>query len=176
MAAIGTVDVFNSRNVIATAPMAAALAAPALLRLRALPFVAYLALATVTSLWVATDWRYEQADWHHALARVEAIDPGVPVITLTNEPVVRTYLGRQPAFGDLVTQRAWIVVPPIRAAHQRGFGPAPSPSLPGFTPVQRFRLQAFTMTLVSAPHPIPITAGMISGSSLFPAQPLRTVH
>jgi hypothetical protein len=155
----------------ATVPVAAALAAPAMLRLRGAPLALYLALATVTSVWVATNWRYEQPDWRSALVHVEAIDSGAPVVALGSEPVVRTYLDRQPvSAGGLVVRRAWIVVAPVRAAHQRAFGPAPSPGLPGFTTVRSLQVHAFALTLVGAQQATRITAGSIPGSFLFPAR------
>ncbi len=74
LSALGIEDRFYVRNVIAVAPLAAALAAPALLRPHAVPLALYLALATATSIWVASDWRYEQVDWKGALARAQAIE------------------------------------------------------------------------------------------------------
>src|SRR5205807_7275746 len=76
-------DRFYSRNVVAVVPLLAALAAPALLRLRGIPLVAYLALAALASAWVATNWRYEQPDWRGALARARAIDRSAAVVAVT---------------------------------------------------------------------------------------------
>lgn len=69
LALLGIEDRFYARNVILVTPLAATLAAPLMLRLRAVPLAAYLALALLTSVWVATNWRYEQVDWRDALAR-----------------------------------------------------------------------------------------------------------
>jgi hypothetical protein len=170
-AALGIEDRFYARNVIVVAPLAAALAAPALLRLRAAPLVIYLVLATVASLWVATDWRYEQVDWKGALARAEAIDRGAAVVAVTrvDAPVVEAYLARQPtSAAAVVATRAWIVVEPVRAAGHRYLDPAPVPDLPGFTAVRRVQVDAFQLVLVRADRPTRITPGEVVGATMFP--------
>jgi 4-amino-4-deoxy-L-arabinose transferase-like glycosyltransferase len=173
-AVLGIEDRFYARNMIALAPIAAALAAPAMLRVRAAPLAVYLALATVTSIWVATDWRYEQVDWRGALARAEALDRTAAVVATTREsaPVVETYLARGPAPpSGVLTRRAWIIVEPVRAAGNRALGPAPIPHLLGFTTLRTLRLHAFTLVLVAASRPTRITPGEIVGSTIFPAGP-----
>jgi hypothetical protein len=165
-------DLFYARNVIAAAPLAAALAASALLRMRVAPLVAYLALAVLTSVWVATDWRYEQADWRGALARAEAIDPGAAVVALgpLSDAIVRTYLGRPSVSAGLVAQQAWIVVPPIRTAGHRALGPAPAPSLSHFVTRRSLEVHAFRLILVTASHPISIPPDAIAGANTFPGR------
>jgi 4-amino-4-deoxy-L-arabinose transferase-like glycosyltransferase len=164
-------DRFYVRNVIAAAPLAAAMAAGPMLRLRSVPLVLYVALATVTSLWVATNWRYEQTDWRDALARVEAIDPKAPVLAVTasSAPVVRTYLDRAAAPpGGIVTRRAWIVVEPVRMAHDRGLVPAPVPTTPGFAVRRSLQAHAFGLELLTAATPTRLPP--LNGATLFPGR------
>jgi mannosyltransferase len=171
LAALGIEDRFYARNVIAALPLVAALAAPAMLRLRAAPLALYLVLATVTSIWVATDWRYEQADWKAALARAQSLDSGAPILAVGREsaPVVQTYLARQPASaGGVLAGRAWMIVEPVRAAGHRALGPAPTPSLPGFSTLRTLDVQGFVLDLLGAATPTRIAAGEVPGSSLFP--------
>lgn len=162
-------DRFYARNMIATLPLAAALAAPAMLRLRAAPLALYLVLATLTSVWVATNWRYEQTDWRGALARIESIDPRAPVVAVNefSVPTIETYLGRRPAPSTVLATRAWIVVEPVRAAGHRALGPAPAPSLPGFVTLQSTQLHGFRLILVGASRPTPIAPGEVAGAALF---------
>jgi hypothetical protein len=172
LAALGIDDLFDSRNVIAALPLTAALAAPATLRLHAAPLAAYLALATLASVWVATDWRYEQADWRGALARAEAIDPHAAVVALGSEPVVATYLGRQPAPPTgLVAQTAWIVVSPQRAPGHRALGAVPAPSLPGFTTLRALELHGFRLVLAGARRPTPIVPEALTDGFAYPGSP-----
>jgi 4-amino-4-deoxy-L-arabinose transferase-like glycosyltransferase len=169
LALSGVEDRFYARNLILAAPLAAALAAPSMLRLRAAPLAAYLALALLTSVWVATNWRYQQVDWRDALARVEAVNAGAPVLAVTSfgAPVVHTYLHRRavPPRG-LVTRRAWVVVEPTRASGQRALGLTRAPKLAGFETVREWRVDGFRLILVGAGHPtaiVPGTATLFSG-------------
>lgn len=125
----GIYDRFNTRNVLFLLPLAAALAAPALLRLRAIPLAAYLALAAVTAVWAQSDWRYGNTDWRGAVRRVEATDPRPPVVAVTQfgQPVAALYLGRAPRGRPLATRRVWLVVEPTRAPGHRALGPADPP-------------------------------------------------
>ncbi len=173
LALSGIEDRFYARNLILVAPLAAALAAPIMLRLRAVPLATYLALALLTSVWVATNWRYEQVDWRDALARVEAVAPGAPILAVTRfgAPIVQTYLHRQPVPpAGLVTQQAWIVVEPTRRSGRRALGPAQAPSLVGFSLVRELRVCAFRLILVGASHPTPLVPGATANSTLFPGR------
>jgi hypothetical protein len=100
IAVFGIEDRFYDRNVLFLLPVAAALAAPVLLRLRAILLAVYLALAAVTSVWVATNWRYENTDWRGAIARTAAADEHAPLIVVPQsrgEPVAQFYIGHAPA-------------------------------------------------------------------------------
>lgn len=171
LAVFGIEDRFYARNIIAAVPLVAALAAPAMLRLRATPLALYLVLASVASVWVATNWRYEQVDWKAALARAEAIEPALVVaVTRLGAPVVQTYLGRTPvAPSGVLAQRAWVIVEPIRATGQRALGPAPVPVLPGFSALRTLKVQGFQLVLLSAAKPSQIAVG--AGTSVFPGAP-----
>jgi hypothetical protein len=169
-AILGFGDRFYARNTIAVVPLAGALAAPALLRLRAAPLAIYLALATITSVWVATDWRYEQADWRSALARSQAIDRRAPIVavTRTGSPVVQAYLTRKPASSAMSARRAWIVVEPLRARGERFLSPAPALQLAGFATLRSFLVEGFRLVLVGTDRPRWIVPGEVAGTSVFP--------
>jgi hypothetical protein len=177
-AILGIDDRFYPRNVIAILPFASALAAPAMLRLRAAPLAVYLILTTVTSVWVATDWRYEQADWRSALARSQTLDPRAAIIAVTplEGPVVQAYLARHPVSSGLSARRAWIVVEPFRTAGQRFLSPAPLPKVPGFTPLRSFLVEGFRLVLVGAPRARWIGQGDLTGASIFPGRHRRNTH
>jgi hypothetical protein len=170
LALSGVEDRFYARNVILAASLAGALAAPMMLRLRAAPLAAYLALALLASVWVATNWRYEQVDWRDALARVEAANAGAPVLAVTHfgAPVVRTYLHRQPVLSSgLLARQAWIVVEPTRTAGQRALGPARAPTLAGFGVAREWRVYGFRLILLAARHPTAVVPSAAENTILF---------
>lgn len=174
IAVLGIEERFYDRNLVFVLPLVAALAAPALLRLRAVPLALYLALAVLASVWVAGNWRYEQADWRDALARTQAIDPGAAVIAVTpvSEPVAQTYLRRGSTATTFPARRAWVVVEPYRAAHQRALGPAPVPGvitagLSGFTPQRSLIVDGFRLILMGARSPSPIVPAKLPGAAVF---------
>jgi len=162
LAATGVYDRFNLRNVLFLAPLAAALAAPALLRARAAPLVAYLALCGATTLWAQTDWRYENTDWRGAIRRVETTAPGLPVIAVTplGEPVAALYLHRPPATAAIRTRRAWLVVEPARTPGHRDLIPQDPPQiaalLAAFPSHREQRLHGFRLIALSAPSRRPL--------------------
>jgi uncharacterized membrane protein len=170
MATLGIEDRFYARNTIAVVPFAVALTAPAMLRLRAAPLTIYLVLAAVTSVWVATDWRYEQVDWRNALARSQAIDRRAAVIAVTrlDGPVVQAYLARRPVSSVLLARQAWVIVEPVRAAGRRFLSPAPAPELPGFTTLRTIFVDGFRLVLVGADQPRQIAPAEVTGASVFP--------
>lgn len=169
LSALKIEDRFYARNMIATLPLAIALAAPAMLRLKAAPLAIYLALATLTSIWVATNWRYQQTDWRSALAQVEKVEPSAPIVAVNylSTPVISVYLSRAPATAPVLARRAWIVVEPVRGAGHRFLGPAPAPTLPGFSTLRSFMLQGFQLILVQANAPTGISPGEVAGASLY---------
>jgi hypothetical protein len=152
MAALGIEDRFYARNVTAL-----------------LPFAAALAVAAVTSVWVATDLRYEQVDCRNALARSQAIDRRATVIAVTriDGSVVETYLARRPISSDLLAREAWIIVEPMRAAGQSFLSPAPAPELPGFTTLHTFFVEGFRLVLVGAGQPTRIAPAEVTDASVF---------
>ena len=169
----GISDRFYARNLMLALPLVIALAAPALLRARAAPLALYLALASVTSLWVATNWRYEQLDWRDALAAAERAQPSAPVLAVSasSGPVIETYLGRAPApSGSLTTRQVWIAVEPTRPAGHRALTPRALPSLSGFTSARTLETDGFTLALERALAPTPVSASAVSSSILFPGR------
>lgn len=169
----GIEDRFYARNVIVAVPIVGALAAPTMLKMRGAPLVVYVTLALLASVWVATNWRYQQADWRDAISRVEAADSSAPVIAVTqlSAPVASVYLQRgasSPA--GVITKSAWIVVEPIRGAHDRALAPAPVPSIPGFRAVRTLSSHAFQLILVQASVPIRIASGIVPNSTVFPGR------
>lgn len=162
-------DRFYARNVMAAVPMAIAIAAPALLRLRAVPLACYLMLAVATSIWVATNWRYEQADWRDAVSRIEAYEPRAPVIAITENsiPVVSTYLRRRPSPVGLETKNAWLAIEPLRGAHDRSLVLGPLVTIPGFHPVRELRLHAFRLILIEAASPTRVVSGVVPHAAVF---------
>ncbi|MFZ0040865.1 MAG: glycosyltransferase family 39 protein [Solirubrobacteraceae bacterium] len=165
-------DLFYVRNVVAALPLVAALAAPVLLRLRWFPLALYLILATLTSVWVATNWRYEQLDWRSAIAPAEAADRGAPVLALGSfqEPVVATYLCRTP-MSSVQTDESWLLVPPARAPGHRALFPSPAPALPGFTPVHVQERHGFQIILERAAKPTTLSSASVPGAWLFAGSP-----
>lgn len=169
----GIYDRFNARNVLFLVPLAAGIAAPALLRLRAAPLAAYLALAALAAVWVQSDWRYGNTDWRGAIRRVEAVDPQLPVVAVTQfgQPVAALYLGRRPRGAALATARAWLVVEPARAPGRRALGPADPPtvaSLLAAFPRHRERvLNGFRLIEASAPAPVRLYPATLGADALF---------
>jgi hypothetical protein len=170
LAVLGVEDRLYARNAIVVVPLASALAAPAMLRLRATPLAVYLALAALTSVWVATDWRYEQVDWRSVLARSQAIDPRAAVVAVTRSegPVVQAYLARHLAPSIVLARRAWIIVEPLRAIGDRFLSAAPAPRLSGFTTLRSFLAEGFRLVLVGADRPQQIAPAELGGASVFP--------
>jgi 4-amino-4-deoxy-L-arabinose transferase-like glycosyltransferase len=163
-------DRFLGRNVIIVAPLLAAVAAPALLRLRAIPLAVYLALATATSLWVATDWRYQlQIDWTSALTEMTKVDRNAAVVAVARygAPPVRAFLGKSPS-SDLKATSAWVVVPPRRASGQRALSAASSsPMLQGFTKKQALLVDGFRLTLFTAKQPTSLRQKTVTPEAIF---------
>lgn len=172
LAATGLYDRFNLRNVLFLAPLAAALAAPALLRARGAPLAAYLALCATTAIWVQTDWRYGNADWRGAIRRVEATAAGVPVIavTPTGAPVAALYLHRPSTASPIATRRAWLVVEPARSPGHRDLRAQDPPEvatlLAAFPSHREQRLHGFRLIELSAPRPVALDPARLGGPAL----------
>jgi len=174
LAAIKLYDRFNVRNVLYLWPLVAALAAPALLRLRAVPLAALLALGVTASLWGQLDWRYENTDWRNAIARVEAGPPTAPVVAVgrLGIPVAALYLHRTAATAPLTTRRAWLVLEPARSPGHRELGPVDTPLvarlLAAFPQHRETRLHAFRVIELRAPRPIRLDPAALPDAALFP--------
>jgi uncharacterized membrane protein len=175
MAVLGFEDRFYARNVVAVLPLCAGLAALGLLRARGAPLALYLALCVLASVWVATDWRYQQVDWRTAIARIESADRSAAVIATDpgNAPVVLTYLGGT-AVPSARVDAVWVAVEPARGAHQRALAPQPTPTgvlaaVAAFRPVRELDVHGFRLILerASTPQTILVPPGAI----LFTAPP-----
>jgi uncharacterized membrane protein len=173
LAATGAYDRYAVRNLLVLVPIVAALAAPVLLRGRGVPLTCYLALAAAASVWVASDWRYQQPDWRDALARVEAVAPGTSLIETPwyESVVVRTYLGRGPAPAALRVDRAWLVVEPKRSP-DAALTAVTAPRLPaGFAVARAYDLRGFRVLLLRAPRPRRLRPLPFRTAVLFTAAP-----
>ncbi|MGN6189194.1 MAG: glycosyltransferase family 39 protein [Conexibacter sp.] len=181
LAVSGVYDRFSVRNVIFLWPLAAALAAPALLRLRAVPLAALLALGVAISLWTTNDWRYGNSDWRGAIGTVKRQAAGVPVIAVTplGRMVAAHYLARPPLGGPLSVRRAWVVVDPIRVPGNRAFQPADPPAvaalLAAFPRHREWQLHAFRLIELSAPAPVSIDLNVLPAATVFAGRPSSTL-
>jgi 4-amino-4-deoxy-L-arabinose transferase-like glycosyltransferase len=176
LAVSGLYDRFNVRNVLFLLPLAAALAALGLVRLRTLPLAAYLALCVATAVWSQADWRYRQSDWRAAIEHVLATDPRAPVIasTATGQPVAAHYLRRAATPAPLATRQAWLVVEPVRGPGRRGLAPvAPVPAeapLAAAFPARHERtIHGFRVIELTAPAPVTVDPAQLPGSTVYPA-------
>jgi hypothetical protein len=176
LALLGIEDRFYDRNLLFLLPLVAALAAPALIRLRGVPLAGYLALAVLTSVWVATNWRYEQVDWRTASARMRSVDRSAAAVVVPRSPlslvVASSYLGAPAKATTTFARRAWIVVEPYRAAHRRALGPAPLPNtidavISGFRTTRTIFVHGFRLVLVSASASTPINPVRSPGTAVF---------
>jgi uncharacterized membrane protein len=168
---VGIEDRFYARNVVGVLPLIAFLAAPALVRARGIPLAAYCLLAIVTSVWVASNWRYEPADWRSAVARMQAVDPSAVVVASTpvGAPVVQAYLHRSPVTNlGAPVSRVWIAIEPTRTSGERALSAGPSLSLPGFSTVQSLEVHAVRLTLVRAKRPTHLTLPTGFHGAVFP--------
>jgi 4-amino-4-deoxy-L-arabinose transferase-like glycosyltransferase len=177
LAVVGVSDRIYDRNLLFVLPLLAALAAPALLRLRAVPLAAYLVLCAVTSVWVATNWRYEQVDWPTAVARMKALAPGADILVVPQSRwslvPAQAYIGKGPSTLPVRTRQAWIVVEPYRAAHHRDLGPAPLPTplaaaLAGFATTRSTTVHGFRLILVSSGKARLLDPRQLTGAAVFP--------
>jgi mannosyltransferase len=173
LGALELYDRFNVRNVLFLWPLAAALAAPALLRLRGVPLAVLLALGIGTSLWTQSGWRYGNTDWRAAIARVEAGDPERPVVSVgrLGIPVASLYLDRAPAVAPVFARRAWLVVEPARSPGHRELAPLDPPlvaQLRSAFPQHREQLvHGFRVIDLRAAAPVALDPAQLSEAALF---------
>nr|WP_281381557.1 glycosyltransferase family 39 protein [Conexibacter arvalis] len=182
LAVTGLYDRLYMRNLLYALPLCAALVALGLLRLRAIPLAAYLAVCVTAVVWAHTDWHYEQTNWRAALAAVSAADAqagdAAPVIAATplGQPVVTHYLRTVPASQPLSARRAWLVVEPARGPGQRALHPiAPAPAeaeLAALFPQRREReVDGFRVVEYVSPTPVALAPGVWPGATLFEPAP-----
>lgn len=178
LAVTGLYDRFFMRNLLFLLPLAAAVVALGLLRLRGAPLAAYLALSLAAVVWVNGNWRYEHTDWRDAIAAVHHGDAGAgdpaPVLAVTDlgQPVVRHYLGSTEATAPLRARRVWLVVEPRRGEGQRdlrplGETPADAALAPLFPTRNERVLDGFRIVELEAPAPVALAPGGVPGATLF---------
>ncbi len=170
-------DRFSIRNVLFLLPLAAALAALGLERLRALPLAVYLALCLTAVVWVRADWRYQRTDWRAATELVRAAeraDGAAPVIAVSarSQPVAALYLGRAATGTPLASDRAIVVVEPQRPPHDRALEPLPATVAEqqldaAFPQREERRAHGFRVISYTAPAPVALDPATLGGG-LFP--------
>jgi hypothetical protein len=174
LAATGIYDRFNVRNVLYLCPLFAALAAPALLRLRAAPLAILLPLGIATSLWTQSDWRYENTDWRTVGAQIgtRAERDEVIAVTTLGAPVAAHYLDRTPIDTSVSARRVWLVVEPTRSAGHRDLRPTDSPLvaqlLAAFPQHEETLVHGFRVIELSAPTDVTIDPAQLPGATLLP--------
>jgi hypothetical protein len=173
LSASGAYDRFFIRNTIAVLPLVAAIAAVALIRLRAIPLALYLTVALVATVWIATDWRQQNTDWRGA---VEATSiRGAPVIATTDRggPTVVHYVGRKPPTAPLTTRRAILFVEPIRAAGRRDLAATTAPAEPALAALFPNRSErthrGFRIVELTAPDPVTVDPAALPGTTVIGA-------
>ncbi|MFL5817930.1 MAG: glycosyltransferase family 39 protein [Conexibacter sp.] len=174
LAATGVYDRFNVRNVLYLWPLFAALAAPALLRLRAAPLAVLLALGIASSGWTQTDWRYGNTDWRTVGERIDKSAERDEIIAVTElgAPVAALYLDRTPFATSVGARHAWLVVEPARTASHRDLRPAHPPVvaqlLAAFPRHDETRVHGFRVIELSAPRDVTLDPAQLPGATLFP--------
>jgi mannosyltransferase len=174
LAATGIYDRFNVRNVLYLWPLFAALAAPALLRLRTAPLAVLLALGIATSLWTQTDWHYENSDWRTVAERLAAPAERDEIVAVTElgAPVAALYLDRVPFATPVGARRVWLVVEPTRSAGHRDLQPADSPLvaqlLAAFPRHEESLVHGFRVIELSAPADVTLDPAQLPGATLLP--------
>jgi len=173
LGAIELYDRFNVRNVLYLWPLFAALAAPALLRLRAVPLAGLVALGVTASLWGQLDWRYQNTDWRGAITAARDRAPDRPVVAVgqLGIPVAAHYLDRAPGSTPLRTERVWLVVEPSRGPGHRELGPIDPPLvaqlLASFPQHRETRVHAFRVIELRAPRPVALDPAQLPDAALF---------
>lgn len=170
LSASGAYDRFFIRNTIAVLPLAAAIAAVALIRLRAIPLALYLTVALVATVWIATDWRQQSADWRGAV-EATAIR-GAPVIAATDRggPTAVHYVGRKPTTAPLTTRRAILFVEPVRAAGRRDLAATTAPAEATLAALFPNRTEqthrGFRIVELTAPEPVDVDPAALPGATI----------
>ena len=162
LALLGIDDHFFMRNLLVTWACLAAVVALGLLRARALPLLAALAVGTALTVWTHADWRHQNADWEGALSELGSEIDGVPVVILPGIDHIpaNAYLRRHAAQGPVVAQDAWVIVEPGRAGQAaleevRG---VPRAAPPGFRAVETRTYRGFRMIHYEAEASIELDA------------------
>jgi mannosyltransferase len=158
-------DHLLARNVLGVWICLAPLAAYGLLRLRALPLLAYTAIAVATVIAVQGDWRYQgSTDWSGASALIESRAAHEPVAVLPGIElaVAGLYMGRAPLTAPVTTRDLWVMVEPARGAGQRALHPVPDPPLAALwgttlRPVGEVDYRGFRLIHLHSAAPVALT-------------------
>lgn len=146
-------DHLLARNLLGIWICVVPLAAYGLLRLRALPLVAYSAIAIATVIAVQSNWRYQgSTDWSgaSALIRTQAAHEPVAVMPGIEVGVAALYMGRAPLTAPVASHDLWVMVEPARGAGQRALNPVSDPPLAalwgaGFQPAGEIDYRGFRL-------------------------------
>jgi len=174
LAATGVYDRFNVRNVLYLWPLFAALAAPALLRLRAVPLAAVLALGVATSLWTQPDWHYGNTDWRTVGERIHtpAERDVIVAVTTLGGPVAALYFDRTPFDTPVAARHVWLVVEPTRSAGHRDLRPADPPLvaqlLAAFPRHEERLVHGFRVIELNAPTDVTLDPAQLPGATVLP--------
>ena len=172
-------DRFYMRNMMIGIPLLGALAAPALSRHRGTLMVAVGAVSCVVAVWVASDWRYGQADWRGAIAHASAAQRSGPVIVVDPGgfpgPPAGIYLGRARARRALATTHLLLLVAPGRPAHFRALTAVPPPTsvsaaLKGFHTRAVRDYHGFQLIELTTSRAVQLTPGQVGQAALFAAR------
>jgi mannosyltransferase len=158
-------DRFFMRNTLGAWVCLAVLASIGLVRLRAAPLAAAVAVSVAIVVWVHADWHYQKADWKGALEVLGNRVEGRPVVVYPgfDQAVANAYLDRFPAGAAPPATEAWVLVEPGRA-NRRDLVPVegfPRRDPPGFRRVEARGHDGFRILLYRAPRPIPIDASAL---------------
>ena len=154
-------ELFLARNLLMAWGCVAAVAALGLLRLRAIPLAAYLAVCLVVVLWTNSDWRYHNTDWRGAAQALGPRASGHPIVAYPtfNTPVARRYLGRHVVRGAVAASDLWVMIEPGRLGG-RALAQLPLPRLAaGFARVRELDYRGFRLVELRSARPLPVSAG-----------------
>jgi mannosyltransferase len=164
----GVADHFFVRNLLMVWVALAAVAALALVRLGRAPLIAYLMLSVAIVLATQADWRYQNADWRGAVAKLHASAGRSPIVVYPGlqSPVPAHYLRRDGPLAPARPDEAWVVVEPVRH-DDRDLEPvdeAPPAGMPG-VPFERVGTRAyhgFRLVRFRAPRAARIDGGALA--------------
>jgi mannosyltransferase len=181
----GIADRFLVRNELIAWGCFAAVAAIGLIRARAIPLAAYVAVSIAVVLWIQGDWHYRYPDWEGAArafrSHAAAVGgSGVPVVVYPgyNSRVAALYFHSKRLGATPPVRVLWVLLEPARRGRreiERRPGLARAPS--GFSTARTVEYRGFTLVELRAPRPTVVTASGLGPDRLgdVPALGLVTV-